>query len=257
MTRLIRELRLIPVVLIAISCLFALKVVGLLVDGGYLFGGQAAKSENKNLAAAERALLEKIEPPEITGSVPAKPKEAPPPDPNAKPKPLEPQKDPGGKVITADPKPLSPAERALLERLQERREELETRARELDLRETLLKAAEKKLEGRLGEIKEAEEKNKAANQNRNESEVSRLKNLVTMYESMKAKDAAKIFDRLDMRVLMEVAVQINPRRMSDILAQMTPETAERLTVEFANRAGGEKAPPTAAQLPKIEGKPTN
>ena len=54
-----------------------------------------------------------------------------------------------------------------------------------------------------------------------------------MYENMKAKDAARIFDRLDMRILLEVATQINPRRMSDILAQMSPEAAERLTVELA------------------------
>ena len=62
-----------------------------------------------------------------------------------------------------------------------------------------------------------------------------------MYENMKPKDAAKIFDRLDIKILVEVASQIKPRRMSDILAQMSPEAAERLTVELANRANGDKA----------------
>src|SRR6266436_9562349 len=76
-------------------------------------------------------------------------------------------------------------------------------------------------------------------------------NLVTMYDNMKAKDAAKIFDRLDMRVLIEVASQINPRRMSDIMAQMTPEAAERLTIELANRA---KESGPGSDLPKIEGR---
>ncbi len=76
-----------------------------------------------------------------------------------------------------------------------------------------------------------------------------------MYENMKAKDAAKIFDRLDIKVLLEVATQINPRRMSDILAQMSPEAAERLTVELATRAGSDRnAKP--AELPKIEGRPS-
>jgi flagellar motility protein MotE (MotC chaperone) len=74
-----------------------------------------------------------------------------------------------------------------------------------------------------------------------------------MYENMKAKDAAKIFDRLDMRVLVEVATQLNPRRMSDILAQMTPDAAERLTVELAARV---KDRGKAAELPKIEGRPS-
>ena len=58
-----------------------------------------------------------------------------------------------------------------------------------------------------------------------------------MYESMKAKDAAKVFDRLNMRVLIEVVNAMNPRRMSDILGQMTPDVAERLTLEIANRSG--------------------
>jgi flagellar motility protein MotE (MotC chaperone) len=36
-----------------------------------------------------------------------------------------------------------------------------------------------------------------------------------------------------LRVLIEVASQINPRRMSDTMAQMQPEAAERLTIELA------------------------
>ena len=76
-----------------------------------------------------------------------------------------------------------------------------------------------------------------------------------MYENMKAKDAARIFDRLDMRILLEVASQINPRRMSDILAQMTPEAAERLTVELATRSQTRPKAPAASDLPKIEGRP--
>jgi len=71
---------------------------------------------------------------------------------------------------------------------------------------------------------------------------------------MKARDAAKIFDRLEVGVLLDVASQINPRRMSDILAQMTPDTAERLTVELANRARA--IAKTGTELPKIEGHPT-
>jgi flagellar motility protein MotE (MotC chaperone) len=73
-----------------------------------------------------------------------------------------------------------------------------------------------------------------------------------MYENMKAKDAARIFDRLDMRVLVEVANKINPRRMADILSQMSAEAAERLTIELASRAKDKPA----AELPKISGRPT-
>ena len=61
-----------------------------------------------------------------------------------------------------------------------------------------------------------------------------------MYETMKPKDAAKIFDRLDPKVLLEVASQIKPQRMSEILAVMSPEAAERLTVELATQGPSDR-----------------
>ena len=51
---------------------------------------------------------------------------------------------------------LSAGERAVLESLQQRRQELETRAREIEVRDSLLKAAEKRIEQRLQELKELE-----------------------------------------------------------------------------------------------------
>ena len=54
-------------------------------------------------------------------------------------------------------------------------------------------------------------------------------------------------------MLLEVVSQINPRQMSAILAQMSPEMAERLTVELASRSGVDKAV-NPSELPKIEGK---
>jgi flagellar motility protein MotE (MotC chaperone) len=74
-----------------------------------------------------------------------------------------------------------------------------------------------------------------------------------MYESMKPKDAAKVFDRLEMPVLYQIASQIAPRKMSDILGLMSPEVAERLTTEMARRAGTDQSA-SAEVLPKIEGK---
>lgn len=169
-------------------------------------------------------------------------------------KPAEPKPSPGGRVVSADPKPLSPAERAILERLGDRRQELDERAKELDMRETLLQEAEKRIEARVLELKATEARINSALKEKDESDASKFKSLVTMYESMKAKDAAKIFERLDIKLATEVANQINPRRMSDILAQMSPETAERLTVELANRSANGKGG-SAADLPKIEGRP--
>ena len=163
---------------------------------------------------------------------------------------------PNGTVIKTEGMAALPAgaERVILERLQERRQQLDTRARELDIREGLLAAAEKRVEARLTELKQVEAHIAAASEKKDEAETIRLKSLVAMYENMKPRDAAKIFDRLELGVLIEVASQIKPRTMADILAQMSPDVAEHLTVELASRAHAADKP--GGELPKIEGRST-
>ena len=151
----------------------------------------------------------------------------------------------------------SPGERAILGRLQDRRQELDERNRELDMRESLLKAAEKRLDAKVNELKDIEARIKVSTNARDEAEVQRFKGIVSMYENMKPKDAARIFDRLDMRLLAEVATAIKSRTMSEILAQMSPEAAEKLTVELANRANAQAKPASAGELPKIGGTARN
>jgi flagellar motility protein MotE (MotC chaperone) len=161
---------------------------------------------------------------------------------------------PDGKVIPNAGAPgQSPSERALLDRLSERRQELDKRSRELDIREGLIAEAEKRIDARLAEIKAAKASLAVAVKQKNEAEAARFKGLVTMYETMKPRDAAKIFDRLETNVLIEVASQINPRNMSEIMALMSPDSAQRLTVELANRATV-VTKDANADLPKIEGR---
>jgi flagellar motility protein MotE (MotC chaperone) len=110
------------------------------------------------------------------------------------------------------------------------------------------------VDSKLAAIKEGEAQLATAAQKKDEAEAARFEGLVTMYETMKPRDAAKIFDRLEVGVLIEMASLINPRSMSEILAQMSAERAEQLTVELANRA--QSSPKSGAGgLPKIEGRP--
>src|SRR6185312_7999499 len=148
---------------------------------------------------------------------------------------------PGNAMRAEQAQTVSPSERAILERLQARRQELEARARDIAIRESLLKAAEKRVEARVEELKAVESRITVTSQQKNEAEAMRFKGIVTMYEGMKPKDAAKVFDRLEMPVLIEIASQIAPRKMADILGLMSPEAAERLTVEMAHRAGTDKS----------------
>ncbi|MEH2518836.1 flagellar motility protein MotE (MotC chaperone) [Bradyrhizobium sp. AZCC 1610] len=245
-----RDIRVIPVVLVAIFGLAVLKIAGLVIDGGYVFDYQVSQPAKRSWAQDNLGYPSsaKADPADITGSV--KKEEAP--------KPAAPATDapkPDGVVVFPDqnPQSVSPSERAILERLQARRQELEQRAREVEIRESLLKSAEKRIEGRVEEMKATEAKISTATGQKAEQDAARFKGIITMYEGMKPKDAAKVFDRLEMSVLYEIASQIAPRKMSDILGLMQPEAAERLTVELARRAGTDKSTSTA-ELPKIEGK---
>lgn len=250
MKRLIRDIRIIPMLLIAVSCLAVLKVSGLILEGGYILHDNKAPQPKSwaqqtfNFPSAPTVL----DPSDITGSVASKPKEEQPIV-----KAPEATRPPENVVYPDQNRPVTASERAVLERLQSRRQEIETRAREIDIRENLIKSAEKRIEGRIEEMKAAEARVTTAGQQKSEAESARFKSIVTMYEGMKPKDAAKVFDRLEMSVLFEIASQIAPRKMSDIMGLMQPESAERLTVELARRAGADKSS-SANELPKIEGK---
>jgi len=242
-----RNIRVIPVVLIAVACLAVLKVAGLVLDGGYVFDYDPHST--KRSWAQENLGFPGREDTDITGSTHGAPKEKK----EEAPKPAAPDTKADGTVIKPEENQVSPAEKAILERLQTRRQELEARAREIDIRESLLRAAEQRIQSKTEEMKAIEGRISGAQAAKAEADNARFKSIVTMYENMKPKDAAKVFDRLEMSVLLEIASQIAPRKMSDILGLMTPEAAERLTVELARRAGADKAE-ASVELPKIEGK---
>lgn len=148
----------------------------------------------------------------------------------------------------------SRSERAVLGRLRERREELNGRERQLELREQLLRAAEKRIEQRVVEMKTLEDRIGVATTKKAEQERKEFENLAKMYSSMKAKDAARIFDRLELSIMVKVAKAMKPTKLADVMAKMSGEAAERLTIELATggRGIGNTAGPMA-ELPKING----
>ncbi len=308
MIRLVRDLRLIPIALLASVCLLVIKIADLALDGSRWIAGDAPgrgeavvrrASDLPNRSGGTQSWAQQMfnfpvngetgEPGEaprsdlplprrelariasgrgengdITGSIAAepaapaaagaKPTAA---KPGEKPGPKEPPKTPDGIVIPIEGAKLpSGAEREILQRLQQRREQLDQRARELDIRENMVKAAEQRITAHLAEIKEVEARIKTETVQKDQAEAGRFKSLVTMYENMKARDAAKIFNGLEMDILIKVTSAMNPRTMSDIMAQMSPDVAQRLTVALASKAQAAAKAEGPAELPKIEGKPT-
>jgi flagellar motility protein MotE (MotC chaperone) len=238
-----RDLRLLPIVTFAAGGLLFLKAVGLL--SGDMAGPRTVRAQDTSIPGIESPADANL----VTGATPAAAPAAaapPPPPPQA--------------VPANQPPAISSSERAILERLQERRQELDTRQRELEMRENLLRATERRMEQRINELRELESRITGLEQRRDEAEQARFRGVVSMYESMRPKDAARIFDSLDMSVLIEVARAMRPPKLADVIAQMQPEPAKRLTTELARRPQQQAAADPRAvspdTLPKIEGRPT-
>lgn len=150
---------------------------------------------------------------------------------------------------------LTASERTVLLRLAERRAEIEKLEEEMLLREKLVEAAEKRVDERIKELKtiEARLQREEAETGGEEEEVSAVANLVVMYEAMKAKDAARIFNTLELGVLVSVAEQMKPRAMAAVLAAMDPPAAQRLTLALARRQVENEAATATTELEDVGG----
>jgi flagellar motility protein MotE (MotC chaperone) len=133
------------------------------------------------------------------------------------------------------PPSFTQSEINLLQRLAERREEIDAMERELQTREALLQAAERRIGTRIEELKELEGVIKALLAEHSAQEQARIDQLVSIYATMKPKDAARIFNDLDMPILLRVIETMKERSSAAILAEMTPERAKQVTTELARR----------------------
>ncbi len=128
---------------------------------------------------------------------------------------------------------FSQATRDVLENMADRRKGLDVRERELATREALLRAAEQELERKFEEMSNLRSEIEGLLEQQSEEEIARIQSLVKIYEGMKPKEAARIFDTLDLDVLTSVLSRMSERRLSPILANMDPERARTVTILLA------------------------
>jgi flagellar motility protein MotE (MotC chaperone) len=127
----------------------------------------------------------------------------------------------------------SAAERALLEALRQRRSELEAREAALAEREVLVAAAERRLSARIAEMQALHQRLEAEARQRGEQSEQGMRQLVRLYEGMRPRDAATIFDDLDLAVLIPVLDRMREARAAPVLAAMRPDRARLATTELA------------------------
>lgn len=126
-----------------------------------------------------------------------------------------------------------PAERALLESLRARRAEIEARDQALGEREMLIAAAERRLAERVETLSALQQRLESAEQARGEREEAGWRQMVKLYEGMRPRDAAAIFDELELPVLVQILSRMGERKAAPVLGAMRPERARLATAELA------------------------
>jgi flagellar motility protein MotE (MotC chaperone) len=139
--------------------------------------------------------------------------------------------------LAGDPFALTDEEIELLQMLAQRRAEIDRREAELEQRSTLLEAAERRIDEKISALETLRKAIEELLIRREEQEEAQLNSLVKIYENMKPKDAARIFEELDMAVLLDVIERMKERKTAPILAQMNPKRAKAITLELAQRRG--------------------
>lgn len=134
-----------------------------------------------------------------------------------------------------DPTSVTQAEFQVLQRLADRRAELDKMRRDLALREKLLAATEKKLNAKLTELNGLKAQIQGLLKKHDKEQEAKLKSLVKIYETMKPKNAARIFEKLEMDILLDVVERMREAKTSLIFAAMDPSKAKAVTSRLAER----------------------
>lgn len=129
----------------------------------------------------------------------------------------------------------SGTEVALMHELTKRRTELAARSKALDAREALVAVAEKRVEDKIKEMETLRTQVQTLLGQANAAQQAQLDNLVKIYETMKPKEAARIFETMDLPILLGVVQKMKPARTAAVLAEMNPQKAKDITVALTKQ----------------------
>lgn len=224
--------RLIPATIFAAVLLLGARV-------GDIWTAVATGGEFPDVArvVASQQVTEGLPPlrPAPAEAAPVQVAEAPAAQPAAEQPPAAAQPAPAPAAAPQPERSFNPSEVELLQRLQERREQLDARARELDQREALVQVAEQRLNQKIGELDALKAEIGKLIQQVNEQEQAQLDSLVKIYETMKPKEAAAVFEQLGDDVLLDVIGRMRESKLAPIFGAMDPARASKITALRAAR----------------------
>ncbi len=123
----------------------------------------------------------------------------------------------------------------LYKQLAGRRDQLDKRAQELDEREAFVVVTEKRVDQKIKEMEVMRTQLQTLLGQAGAAQQAQIENLVKIYEIMKPKEAAKIFETLDMPILLGVVQKMKAARTAAVLAEMNPEKAKEITTALTKQ----------------------
>jgi flagellar motility protein MotE (MotC chaperone) len=136
-------------------------------------------------------------------------------------------------AVPSGPPPFTEGEKTVLLELRERRQELEAREATLASRESMTAAAEQKLSARVEELQKLQQRLESLDASHRQQENTAWLGLVKVYETMKPRDAAVIFNDLGMPILLAVIDRMKEAKAAAVLAAMAPDKARDVTTQLA------------------------
>jgi flagellar motility protein MotE (MotC chaperone) len=130
---------------------------------------------------------------------------------------------------------VRPDVRALLESLERRQAELDTRERELASKEERLALYEKDVTAKVASLEEIEKRLSARATAATQAVDAAAESLAKIYGGMKPEAAAPILDRLDDPTVLTIFRRMKEKQVGEILPLMTRERAIALTQALAER----------------------
>jgi len=232
-TSMLRKLRLLPLLVVVASLTFMVRLSDTFFDiknmSGSAYAEEQKPAEKKDDAAAAVKPADNAAPPKEALA-----------DPTAKPLPDLKSGSTAIKIPDATDKKAwqdsesdfddSSVRKEVYQDLMQRRQMIEQKEKELDQREALLKAGTEEVNKKVEELTAIRTEIQSLLKKQTSEQDANTDKLVKIYEGMKPKDAANIFNQLDMDVLLTVVTKMSERKVSPIVALMDPQKARSLTL---------------------------
>lgn len=230
------RIRLLPILIFCAAFTLSLKLGGIWYGVGDLLSSSTAVAQEKAQGATEK----KEEKKEQSEEAPAEEKETENDTPSEGASEAE-------TPVRFDPRLVTDSELDILQKLADRRAELDRRSQAIDTREKLLRATENRIEAKIADLKQIQDTIKQLLVKHDKEKEEKMRSVVKIYEKMKPKDAARIFEEMEMPILLDVVERMREAKTAPILANMSARKAKAVTAALAQRRA----------LPKLDKKKVN